>query len=156
MINRTNGPDAGNDNLSRVGPAEIVQQNVIMHFNRFGFRGGGVGISHQQSRFFGAMDLAVNGVETVNNAFKLGGKSEVIHRCGKDNHIGIDDVGADKFKIVFENARAVHAAGITGNAGVNLFESGIEAKDFMAGGFGAFNEVVGQGVGIAVWARTSG
>ena len=39
---------------------------------------------------------------------------------------------------------------------MNLFESGIEAKDFMAGGFGAFNEVVGQGVGIAVWARTSG
>ena len=69
-----------------------------------------VRVSHEQRRFFRNMNLPVNGIETVNYGLELRRYSEIIHGGRKNDHFRRNNAPARRFKIILENARAVHAA----------------------------------------------
>lgn len=119
-----------------------------MRFNRLRLRRGGIRVSHQQSRFFRAVDFSVNRVKAVDDGFQLRGNAEIVHRRCENDHVRVDDVRADEFKIVFENARSVHAAPVARNARMHVLERRVEAHDFVSRLARALDEIIRQRVGL--------
>ena len=155
LIDGARPPNAGGDHASRVRPAQIVQQNVVVGFDRDGLGRAGVRVRHQQNGFFRRVDFAVDRVEPVDHGFQLRRQSEIIHRRRESDQIGVDDVVAHEIEIVVEHAIAVHAATVARDAGVDVFERGIETQDGMSRCRRAFGERIRQSRRISVSARTA-
>lgn len=101
---------------------------MVMREHRFGFFQGGIGVCYQQGRpFLASLDLSVERIEAVYHGFELRGESEVIHRRGKDKHVGSHEVRTQFLEIVIEYALTVHTTTVAGDVGRDLASGAVEA-----------------------------
>ena len=91
------------------------------------------------------MDGGGAGIEPVDDRFKLGGKAVIVQRGHQSDHIAVHQL-LDQFcgNSILNDTGAVHAAGVTAPAGVDIFKSGVKAEHFMPRRLRPFNKLIRQ------------
>lgn len=142
----------GNDN-ALVFPPEAVDNQLVVVDDGIGILPVFFAHGHQERCVFDREGVEVTGIEPVDDCLQLRAEPIVIHGRGKNDHVCGTQFFVDWLHIVLLGAFAVMGdAVVAPEAPFDVFVFQKYFIDFVSGGFGAFDEGIGQDFGIAVFA----